>query len=323
MPDTSARLALPYIAPAQAQKHVTHNSALERLDILVQLTVVAFDATTPPASPTEGETHALGAAPTGDWAGRGGEIAAFVNGAWLFVAPAVGWRAWGVAETALRVWTGAAWTGVGGSTNLQNVAGVGINATSDAGNRLAVASDATLLSHDGAGHQVKVNKAAGADTASLLFQSNFSGRAEMGLAGNDDFSLKVSPDGSTFETALVVSAGTGITQVKGLTGLTVSIPDDTAVTVTTPVGGGFAFITIVDPDYPQASHSGIFAYDTGVSPGLQTMVLAPQMSNAGTVTLTGTTGTDDASSVSAVGGSLMIENRFGSTRDYNLTFIGG
>ena len=51
MPDTSPNLALPYLLPAQAQKHVTHNEALQRLDAVTQLVVEAFGATTPPGSP--------------------------------------------------------------------------------------------------------------------------------------------------------------------------------------------------------------------------------------------------------------------------------
>ena len=33
--DQTSRLALPYLLPNQAQKHVTHNEALRRLDALV------------------------------------------------------------------------------------------------------------------------------------------------------------------------------------------------------------------------------------------------------------------------------------------------
>jgi hypothetical protein len=61
-----------------------------------------------------------------------------------------------------------------------------------------------LLNHDGAGHQLKINKAAAADTASLLYQDAFSGRAELGLAGDDDFHFKVSPDGSTWKQAILI-----------------------------------------------------------------------------------------------------------------------
>ena len=45
--DVSAILSLPYILPAQAQKHVTHNEALRMLDLLVQLVVTSRQVTTP------------------------------------------------------------------------------------------------------------------------------------------------------------------------------------------------------------------------------------------------------------------------------------
>ena len=70
----------------------------------------------------------------------------------------------------------------------------------------------------GPGHQLKLNKAAAGDTASLLFQTGFSGRAEMGTAGSDDFSVKVSADGSVFATALTVDRQSGIvTLPQGVT----------------------------------------------------------------------------------------------------------
>lgn len=40
MSDTSSNLAPPYLAAGQAQKHVTVNESLLRLDALVQLAVV-------------------------------------------------------------------------------------------------------------------------------------------------------------------------------------------------------------------------------------------------------------------------------------------
>jgi hypothetical protein len=67
-----------------------------------------------------------------------------------------------------------------------------------------------LLNHDGAGHQLKLNKAAAAETASLLYQTAFSGRAEMGLAGDDDFTIKVSADGAQWNNALSIAADTGV-----------------------------------------------------------------------------------------------------------------
>lgn len=207
MSDLSPRLALPLLAAAQAQKHVTHNEALALLDLLVQLTLEDFDAAEPPALPQEGAVWALGPAPTGAWAGQGGMLAARVGGAWRFLAPGEGWRATRRGEAGLRVNRAGDWLPVEAARD--NLPGLGVNATADAVNRLAVSAPATLLSHAGAGHQLKVNKAAPGDTASLLFQTGFSGRAEMGTAGNDDWSIKVSADGQTWIEALRIAAASG------------------------------------------------------------------------------------------------------------------
>jgi hypothetical protein len=89
---------------------------------------------------------------------------------------------------------------------------LGINATADATNRLAVSSAATLFNNAGAGHQIKVNKAAAGDTASFLFQTGFSGRAEFGTTGDDDFHFKVSPDGSAWHDSFTLNSVTGEAQ---------------------------------------------------------------------------------------------------------------
>lgn len=102
----------------------------------------------------------------------------------------------------------------GGSVNPVSL--VGVNATADTTNRLSVASPASLFSHEGAGHQLKINKDAAADTASVLFQTDFSGRAEFGLAGDDDFHVKVSPDGSTWHEAIVINRSSGAVRAAGL-----------------------------------------------------------------------------------------------------------
>ncbi len=98
------------------------------------------------------------------------------------------------------------------SLNPANGGLVGINATADTTNRLSLNSPASLFNHAGNGHQLKINKNTVGDTASLLFQTGFSGRAEFGTTGDDDFHVKVSPDGSTFHEAFVVDKDTGAVQ---------------------------------------------------------------------------------------------------------------
>ena len=209
MPDHSPRLALPFIQPSQAQKHVTHNEALATLDTVVQLAVEAVEATNPPAAPNEGEVWAIGAAPEGAWAGQAGRIATLIDDTWRFIAPQEGWIALDKRTGRLLRQAGGAW-GPLAPPDLVNLAGVGINAGFDEVNRLTVAAPATLFNHEGAGHQLKINKAAAGDTASLLFQTGFGGRAEMGTAGSDDFAIKVSADGGTWFTALSLDAASGL-----------------------------------------------------------------------------------------------------------------
>ncbi len=213
MPDISnpsTHLSLPYIQPAQAQKHVTHNEALRRLDALVQLSVLSASVTAPPASHAPDARYILPAGTSGGWAGQPeGTLAVHEDVAWAFYTPQPGWRAWVEDSAALMVFDGSTWGRATGTPDYQNLPQIGVQTSADAVNRLAVASEATLLTHAGAGHQLKINKSTTTDTASLLFQTGWSGRAEMGTTGADDFEIKVSADGSTFHSALVADATTG------------------------------------------------------------------------------------------------------------------
>ena len=220
MSDVSAVLALPYIQPSQAQKHVTHNEALRVLDVIVQLAVLDRSRTVAPVASALGDRHIVAAGATGDWAGQDGAIAVLDLEGWVFVAPQPGWRAEVLSESASVIFNGTGWVAPGDLP--QRFAQVGVNAAPDAVNRLSVSSAATLLNHAGGGHQLKLNKAAAADTASLLFQTGFSGRAELGLAGNDDFSVKVSPDGTEFAEALRITSDGSVALPQGAV-----VPDGT------------------------------------------------------------------------------------------------
>lgn len=217
----SSRLELPYLEPAQAQKHVTHNEALRKLDMLVQLSVQGFHENTPPALPVAGQVFALGAAPTGDWAGQADMLAVREDTGWGFASPQPGWSATLAGSAEQRIWDGAAWRIVVGQS--QNLDGLGVNTSSDATNRLAVSAPATLLTHEGADHRLILNKAGAEDTASVLFQSDWMGHAELGLSGGTDFSVKVSLDGTSWTQALAINPATG--SVAAPVGLTVGGSD--------------------------------------------------------------------------------------------------
>lgn len=208
MSDQSTHLNLPFIAEAQAQKHVTHNEAIRALDALVQLVVLDRDLSIPPVSPTEGDRYIIANGASGNWASHEQQIGAFQDGAWAFFAPKIGWLTWVADEEKLYTFDGAIWVDFSNNAH-QNMPMLGINATADTANRLSINAPSTLLNHQGAGHQLKMNKNTSADTASVLFQSNWSGRAEFGTTGDDDWHVKVSADGSNWNEALIADRGTG------------------------------------------------------------------------------------------------------------------
>jgi hypothetical protein len=119
MTATSDRLALPLIAPGQAQKEMTHNEALARLDIMVQPVVQGVAPSAVPANPTLGQCWIVGVGATGAWAGRDGALAAWMAGGWRFVAPFEGMTAWSIADAMLAIRSGANW--VIGQVNVQQI----------------------------------------------------------------------------------------------------------------------------------------------------------------------------------------------------------
>lgn len=107
--DDTARLGLPLLQAAQAQKHVTVNAALARIDGLLPLVIVARDRTDPPAAAAEGAVWAVPEGATGAWAGQAGRLALARNGGWDFVTPQRGWQAFFEAEGRSAIHDGGGW----------------------------------------------------------------------------------------------------------------------------------------------------------------------------------------------------------------------
>lgn len=214
---TTTHLALPLIAAGQAQKHVTHNEALLAIDALLHCAVKDKDLAAPPGAPAEGDRYIVAAAPSGAWAGKAGQVAAWQDGVWRFYAPKAGWIAFVFDEMQLYHFDGATWAqGVQAITNLQNLTSLGVGTTADATNPFStklnnVLHAAKTVAEGGSGDiKVKLSKESAAKTASYLFQTNFSGRAEIGLVGDDDLAIKVSADGASWREALRVDRASGV-----------------------------------------------------------------------------------------------------------------
>lgn len=131
--------------------------------------------------------------------------------------------------------------------------GVGIGgATPDATNRLSANTPAVLFNRETDDIQVKLNKEAAGDTASFLFQTGFSGRAEIGTTGDDDLHFKVSPDGSTFHEGLIIDKDNGA----------VSAPNNLS-TVNLTQTGYHDLTEIAEPSSPAANVARVYAFDEG------------------------------------------------------------
>lgn len=107
--DSTARLALPLLQAGQAQKEMTHNEALARLDLAVQAVVATAGLNDPPANPQIGECWIVGAAPTGDWADMAGALAGWTADGWRFVSAVDGAAVWVVDQAATARRIGGAW----------------------------------------------------------------------------------------------------------------------------------------------------------------------------------------------------------------------
>jgi hypothetical protein len=247
MPNTTNRVKLPYILQSQSQKEVTHNSGLDLIDALLQAACVSVSVNTPPGSPVAGDCYVVGTSPTGVWSAQAKAVAFYTTG-WNFITPWEGLTVWANDVNNLYTYDGSAWGLTSNPTSFQNLTMLGINATADSTNKLSVNSAAILFNNIGGDMQIKINKAAAGNKASFLFQNNFSARAEFGLLGDDNFTLKVSADGSTFFNALKMLAASGRVALKangsGLTaagttqGTALAITNQTNEFTTVAAGSG-------------------------------------------------------------------------------------
>lgn len=111
MSDFSPNLNLPYLAQGQAQKHVTVNESIQRLDALVQLAVASAATAAEPGAPSDGAIYILPPGKTGaHWGGMSNHALAYYrDGAWEEIAPRGGWLAYVIDTGHMLCFDGAVW----------------------------------------------------------------------------------------------------------------------------------------------------------------------------------------------------------------------
>ena len=109
---TTPLLGLPEIAEGVANQVTLHNVALRHIEAKT-IRALSLIVAAPPAA-VEGDSYIIPAGATGAWAGKTGQIAAFIGGAWTYAAPMEGLRLWIVDLKAEYVYAGGAWVANGG-----------------------------------------------------------------------------------------------------------------------------------------------------------------------------------------------------------------
>jgi hypothetical protein len=112
----STRLGFPYLAAAQAQKHVTVNESLLRLDALTQLSALSATLAAEPASPADGDIYILPAGKTGAaWGAMDdGALAYYRDGVWEELTPRTGWQCVAEDTHQLYIRTASTWAHIAG-----------------------------------------------------------------------------------------------------------------------------------------------------------------------------------------------------------------
>lgn len=107
-------LGLVLLEQAQAQKEITVNTALMRIDALLNSSAIDKDLAVPPSSPLEGDVYILPNSPSGAWSGHGKELAYFEQ-IWRFILPRKGLTLWVQDESLHYVFNGSSWVATTGS----------------------------------------------------------------------------------------------------------------------------------------------------------------------------------------------------------------
>lgn len=105
---TTSHLEMTLLEQSQAQKEITINEALARIDAVLNCGVIDRDLATPPGSPATGDVYIVAASPTGAWSGKAGQVAYF-DQVWRFIAPREGLILWVNDENVRVVHDGTAW----------------------------------------------------------------------------------------------------------------------------------------------------------------------------------------------------------------------
>lgn len=200
---------------SQTQKHVTFNELVNKVDNILMLSVISTSQQSPPNSPLEGQRYIIPNGALGDWSGKSGNIAFFYNQAWDYLAPTNGFIAHSQEDGQIyyfnNIWKKLSF-GVSDELSIGKI-GIGTNADNSSPfstklNQAIFCAKYNTETGDG-NVRIKINKENSSNTGSIIFQDNWYGRAEIGLCGDNNFSIKTSINGTNWMTPFAINSQNG------------------------------------------------------------------------------------------------------------------
>ena len=198
--EQSIRLDLPFIQASQAQKHITHNEALLRLDQITQLSVRSQDFDAPPSDPIEGDRY-IAPSPSTWPDATGPHLYSFEGGAWVKLTPRAGWVAWVQDTQSLVVFDGTQWTPAVGQGAFDALTVKGASAYFEAASQSAQ-------------FYLTLAKTLAAQRLGLGFNGTDGAQALVELTDTDTLRIVVTKDGTTYRDALAVDLSDGILSME-------------------------------------------------------------------------------------------------------------
>jgi hypothetical protein len=127
---TTPRLGAPELTEGQAVPETTVNEQIRYIEAGAGHFIFKDrDLATPPGSPADGDCYLVAASPTGTWTGHAGDIAFYMNTAWIFIEVIEGFTAWVNDENVFIGYNGSAWALLGGTPTECIIIAVGDEST--------------------------------------------------------------------------------------------------------------------------------------------------------------------------------------------------
>lgn len=235
---TTPHLSITLVEASQAQKEVTVNTALTRIDAVLNSGVVDKDLATPPVSPLAGDVYIVASPAIGAWIGKEKNLAYF-DQIWRFITPRTGLQMWVADENINYVFNGTNWVAISinGETNTASnvgASGVGVfkqKSTFDlqfkklvAGSNVTISGGTDDITISGSAAAGEANTASNAGTGTglfkaktgvdLAFKSLIAGSNVTITGGTNDVTVAGAAPGEVNTVSNIGTAGVGVFKQK-------------------------------------------------------------------------------------------------------------